>query len=177
MLFNDAGVARCTRHRRCCRLKVDERGGTTDGLEQTGTTEFLGNGDRVGWFTAGRQRSNGIKDVCVRWLIEVVGRQHFGRDRDRFFGKKHGAEQGLFGLEIVGRDPTSPSRAVGGSGFVVLTHEGSSLPRFGWGSLEGQPRFFRGTTLWTECGQLSSSVEEWTLGNPYAPWDHSRNDL
>ena len=177
MLFNNAGVARRARYCRCCGLERDERGRATDGIEQTRSAEFFGHRDRVGWFACSGQRRNGVEDVCVSRLIEVVGRQHFGRDRDRFFGKKHGTEQGLFGLEIVGRDPTSPSRAVGGSGFVVLTHEGSSLPRFGWGSLEGQPRFFRGTTLWTECGQLSSSVEEWTLGNPYAPWDHSRNDL
>ena len=34
-----------------------------------------------------------IEDVRVRRLIEVVGRQHFGRDRNRFFGKKHGAKK------------------------------------------------------------------------------------
>ena len=177
VLFDDACVARGTRHRwRCC-LQRDQGCRATDGIEQTGSTEFFGHRYRVGRFTGSRQRGDGIEDVRVCRLIEVVGRQRFGRDRYCFFRKQHGAEKRLFSLEVVGRDPTGPSRAVGGSGFVVLTHEGSSLPRFGWGSLEGQPRFFRGTTLWTECGQRSPSVEERTLGIPYAPWDHSRNPL
>ena len=177
VLFNDARVTRSARHRwRCC-LQRDESCGTTNGIEQTRTAEFFGHRYRVGWFACSRQRGNGIEDVRVSRLIEVVGRQDFGRDRHCFFRKQHGAKKRLFSLEVVGRDPTGPSRAVGGSGFVVLTHEGTSLPRFGWGSLEGQPRFFRGTTLWTECGQPLRPVEDETCRNPYAPWDHSRNPL
>ena len=121
--------------------------GPADGVEQSGPAELVGHGDRVGRLALGVQGADGVEDVAVGGLVEVVGRAALDAGGDGVAAEQHGAEQGLLGLEVVGRDPAGGG-AVGASPLsgvvqcLYLSHQTlSSLGvravsrsgRIGWG--------------------------------------------
>jgi hypothetical protein len=58
------------------------------------TTKFVGNSDGVNWFTRRVERTNRIKNVSVRWLVELVWvNAAFYRHTNCFSREQHGAEQ------------------------------------------------------------------------------------
>ncbi len=148
-------------------LEGDEGGGTADGVEQPGSPQLLGDGDRVGGLAGGRQRGDGLEDVAVGRLVEVLGVEDLRGDGDGVLGEEHRPEEGLLGLEVVGRGPPRSGRARNGTGLVVdEAHGPPTLPRAAWGSVGEQPRFLLRTALWTECGQRAPPVERRIRAEP-----------
>jgi hypothetical protein len=68
---------------------------------------------------------DGVEDVRVRGLVEVVGPHHTGRRGDRLGLEHHCAEQRLLGREVVGRDAAAAGppggRDVVGHGYVTFS--------------------------------------------------------
>ena len=70
-----------------------KRGRAADGLEQAGPAQFVGDGDRVGRLALAVQRVDGLEDVTVRRLVEVVGRTQFDRGGDGVARQEHRSEE------------------------------------------------------------------------------------
>jgi hypothetical protein len=66
----------------------------TNTFKQLMTTKFVGNSDGVNWFTRRVERTNRIKNVSVRRLVELVWvNSAFYRNANCFSREQHGAEQ------------------------------------------------------------------------------------
>ena len=73
VLLDDAGVAAGVGGRRRVGLQRDRVGRAADGVEQAGPAQLVGHRDRVGRLARGVQRADGVEDVAVGRLVEVVG--------------------------------------------------------------------------------------------------------
>jgi hypothetical protein len=63
-------------------------------FKQLMATKFVSNSDGVNWFTRRVERTNRIKNVSVRRLVELVWvNSAFYRNANRFSREQHGAEQ------------------------------------------------------------------------------------
>ena len=155
VLLDDPGVAAGVGDGRRGGLQGDEGGRATDGVEQAGPAQLLGDGDRVGRLTGRRQRGDGLEDVAVGRLVEVLGVEHLGGDGDGVLGQQHRPEERLLGLEVVGWDPPGP-RWAGRSRVVVgEAHGPITLACPAWGSVGEQPRFLRAGQ---PCGRSVDNV-------------------
>ena len=137
--------------------RVTRRRGPTDGVEQTGPPQLVGHGDGVGGLTGRAERGDGVEDVTVRRLVEVLRLEGLGGDGDGVLGEQHRPEERLLGLKVLRGDTP---RAARGRWTVVVGegHGAATLAHPGCVSLDGQPWDFRPTTLWTRCGQLSPGL-------------------
>jgi hypothetical protein len=80
--------------------------GAADLVEQAGAAQLVGDGDRVGRRARGVEGPHGIEDVLVGRAVEVLGAQPLLADRtDGVARQQQGAEDGLLGLQVVGRHP------------------------------------------------------------------------
>ncbi len=111
VLLDDLGVAGRARGGRGGGLQRDQGVGSPDGIEQVGAAQLLGHGDRIDRLALGRQRGDGLVDVAVGRLVEVVGRERLRRHIDRRARQQHGPEQALLGSEVVRRHPPAGPRA------------------------------------------------------------------
>src|SRR5438045_2021049 len=84
---------------------MSELGLAADGVERSGPSQLLGDGDRVGGLARAVERGDGLEDVGVRRLVEVVDADRFYRGCDRVLRQQHRAEQRLLGLQVVRRYP------------------------------------------------------------------------
>ena len=106
VLLDDAGVAAGVADGRGAGLQGDEHGRPADRLQQVGPAQLVGHRDRVGRLALGVERGDGVEDVAVGRLVEVVGVElDLDRGHDGVAAEEHGAEQRLLGLEVVGWDP------------------------------------------------------------------------
>ena len=117
VLLDDPGVAGGVGRGRRRGLEVDQGAGAADGLEQAGPPQLVGDGDGVGRLALGVERGDGVEDVAVGRLVEVVDGDDLDGRRDGVARQQHGPEQRLLGLEVVGRDP---ARGRSGRRLVVL---------------------------------------------------------
>ena len=115
VLLDDAGVAAGVADGRGARLQGDEDGRAPHRLQQVGPGQLVGHRDRVGRLALGVEGGDGVVDVAVGRLVEVVGVElDLDRGHDGVAAEEHGAEQGLLGLEVVGRDAGPRRGGVGG---------------------------------------------------------------
>ena len=100
-----AGVRRCRRRR----LDAQQRGAPTDGVEQLGAAQLLGDGDRVDGLALAVQGHDRFVDVDVRGLV-VVARLDVRLDGRgyRIAREQHRSEERLFGFEVVRRGAPRP---------------------------------------------------------------------
>ena len=99
-------------------------GQSADGLEQAGPGQLVGDRDRVGRLPPAVQGGDGVEDVAVGGLVEVVGTAGLYRGGDGVAGQQHGAEQRLLGIQVVRRD-AGGARAHSSPGVLDrLHHEG-----------------------------------------------------
>ena len=108
-LVDDARVVTGVRRRRRRRLDPQQRGAPTDGVEQLGAAQLLGDGDRVDGLALAVQRHDRFVDVDVRGLV-VIARfdVRFDGRGDRVAREQHRSEERLFGFEVVRRDAPRP---------------------------------------------------------------------
>jgi hypothetical protein len=106
VLLHDAGVAAGVGDGGGAGLQADEDARAADGIEHAGPAQRLGDSDRVGRVTLGVEGGDGVEDVAVGRLVEVVGRQlDLDRGDDGVAAEQHGAEQRLLGLDVVRGHP------------------------------------------------------------------------
>jgi hypothetical protein len=151
VLLDDAGVAGGVGGGRGGGHDVDQHLVAAHRVEQAVAPQLVGHRDRVDWLAAGVEGVDGVEDVGVGRLVEVVGPQDAGGDGDRLGLEHHGAEQRLFSLEVVGRDASTP----GGAGRLRrgghVGDHGDVHPRSpGLGNV-------RGTYPWMRCGRPADS--------------------
>ena len=73
--------------------------------------QHLGDGDGVDRLAPAVEPADGVEDVAVGRLVEVVADEaDLGGGGDGVLRQQHGAEQRLLGREVVGRDPRSTPR-------------------------------------------------------------------
>jgi len=108
VLFDDAGVAGGVGGRRRGRHDLHQGAVTADHVDHAAAAELVGHRDRVDRLAGRVERVDGVEDVGVGRLVEVVGPQHAGGRGDRLGLEHHGAEQRLFGVEIVRGNATAP---------------------------------------------------------------------
>ena len=109
------------------RLDLEQRGASTDELEEIGAPELLGDGDGVDGLALPVEGLDRVVDVTVRRLVEVGDLDSgFDRGGDRVAGEEHGAEQRLLGLEVVRRHSTGLGPP---NGINRLDHCRPGLPR------------------------------------------------
>jgi hypothetical protein len=92
-------------------LAAQQRGASADSVQQLGTTQLLGDGDRVDGLALAVQGHDRFVDVDVRGLV-VVARLDVRLDgrSDRIARQQHRSEKRLFGFEVVRRHtPRHPS--------------------------------------------------------------------
>ena len=100
---DDAGVAAGAGGGGGVGLEADEGGEAADGVEEAGAVEFVGDGDGVGGFAAGVEGEDGVVDVAVGGFVELVGGESgFGGGVAGRAGEEGGAEEGGFGVEVLG---------------------------------------------------------------------------
>ena len=134
MLLDDAGVAWCVGGGRRRRHDVDQSLMAADRLEQAVAPQFVGHRDRVDRLARGVQGVDRVEDVGVSRLVEVVGTQDAGCRGDGLGLEHHGAEQRLFGVEVV-RGNAAPARPPGRG--RVFRHGGLTLPDEACGEEDG----------------------------------------
>ena len=121
MVLDDLGVPAGVGRGRRARLQAHQRGRAADGVEQARPAQLVGDGHRVGRLAGAVERGDGLVDVAVGGLVEVVGPQALGRHGDGVLGQEHRPQEGLLGLEVVRGDPAgtgrvaSPDRDLGGA--------------------------------------------------------------
>jgi hypothetical protein len=97
----------------------------TDRLQQTVSPELVGHRDGVDGLTGCIQGMDGIEDVRVGRLVEVVG-PHDARGRSDGLGlEHHRSEQGLLGREVVRRDAAAACPPRGGD---IVRHGHVTFP-------------------------------------------------
>ena len=128
VLLDDAGIARGVGRRRGVGLQGDQGGEATDRLQKSGPGQLVGDGDRVGGLSPGVEGGDGVEDVAVSRLVEVVHATRLDGRGDGVTGEQHGAEQRLLGIQVVGRDPSGPRSRLRSSPSVLnhLHHAGST---------------------------------------------------
>jgi hypothetical protein len=107
VLLDDAGVAGGVGGGRRRRHDLHQRAVATDHVEHAGPAQLVGHGDRVDRLTAGVEGVDGVEDVGVGRLVEVVGPDHAGGVGDGLLVEHHRPEQRLLGLEVVRGDATA----------------------------------------------------------------------
>ena len=75
-----------------------------DRLQQAVAPELVGHGDGVDGLAGRVKGMDGVEDVRVRRLVEVVGPHDAGGRGDGLGLEHHRPEQRLLGREVVGRD-------------------------------------------------------------------------
>ena len=85
-----------------------------DRLQQTVSPELVGHGDGVDGLTGRVEGMDGIEDVRMRGLVEVVGPHDASGRRDGLGLEHHRPEQGLLGREVVRRDAAAACPPGGG---------------------------------------------------------------
>ena len=90
-----------------------------DRVEQVSAPQLLCDSDRVDRLAGAVQRGDGLEDVTVRRLVEVVAGHDLDGRRHRGGRQQHRAEQRRLCIEVVGRNPTDPGGAPLGIGRAV----------------------------------------------------------
>ena len=94
VLLHDPGVAGRVGRGRRVGLQRDQCGQAADRLEQAGTGQLVGDGDGIGRLAPAVQGGDGVEDVAVGRLVEVVGGAGLHRGGDGVAGQQHGARAG-----------------------------------------------------------------------------------
>ena len=103
-VLHDPGVVGGVGDRRGGVLQAVQRLDTADLLEQSSPAQLVGDGDRVGGCAGRVEGADGVEEVLVSRLVEVVGPQTLLADgTDRFAGEQQRAEHRLLRLEVVRR--------------------------------------------------------------------------
>ena len=128
-LLDDPGVAAGGGGGRGAGLQGDEQRRAADGVEQLVAAQDVGDGDGVDRVAPAVERQDGVEDVAVGRLVEVVaGDAGLGGHRDGVAGEQHGPQQRLFGIEVV--------RAGPGRQRPALPAEGAGHRRRRWDLVE-----------------------------------------
>ena len=101
LFTNDARVivrVSCGGHHRDEGVEI---GGTTDAGDLTDPGELGGNGDGIRRFTAAIKIQDGIENDLVSRAIKIRLANFFNNISDGIFTEQHGAEDGLFGGNIM----------------------------------------------------------------------------
>ncbi len=105
VLLHDPGVSARIRGGRRVGLQRHEGGQATRRVEQPGPAQFVAHRHRVGRLTLVVQDVDGLEDVGMGRLVEVLRPACLHGRGDGVARQEHGPEQGLLGIQVVGRDP------------------------------------------------------------------------
>lgn len=102
-VFNDdAGVVGGVGGGWCAGLEANKCPGAAALVDEPGAGEFVGDRDRVDGFGPGEHVAAGGVDVAVCGPVEVRCRQHGDDFSGSVGGSQDGAEDGFFGVKVVG---------------------------------------------------------------------------
>ena len=127
MVFDNARVMSGVAGGGRARLERQQGREAAHQVVQVGAAQFLGDGDGVDRLALRVQGADGVVDMAVDGLVEVVGAQVDVDGRgDGVARQQHGAEERLLGLQVVGRHAADTALAT--PGVVDGLHHG--LPTF-----------------------------------------------
>jgi mTERF domain-containing protein len=127
---DDARIVRGVRRRRHECSELVQPNAAADSLELSALFELVHDRDRVDGLALGVERKPCAVDLRVTVSVEVRGVEDFAHRSDRAWGEQHRPEDGLLGLEVLGRGDRSGLSELGDGCHVAgVNHCGRCVSR------------------------------------------------
>ena len=124
VLLDDPCVATGVGDGRGVGLQRDQGRRPADGVQQARPPQLVSDRDRVGRLTLGVQGGDGVEDVTVGRLVEILRAALLDSRGDRIPREDHRPQQRLLGLEVVRRNSPCGATSPPAAGVVERLNHG-----------------------------------------------------